>query len=330
MKSDNEVPRAEDQKKAEELLSNVETFCHSADQGDSYIYESLVERIASALATQRQGFERERRELQARIYSLAEGKTNRIYIYEGSDLEAKELNRLESANSALEERVKELEGAFRSANYSAQTFENECTRLKAKVAELTAELQATRKACDQAHQNTLDREEERDRLKAENVELRKTEDAVLGWTHPNFKWYADKIDSLTSRLSCALEALKKILRVCRLRKKWMNPTLAESELKKCTEEIEAESVLTSPDNLRMVEREPWYHADGTFEMLPVEKVKAMRIKAAAVIKAAREFCKVRVCCHWNPDTADEEKKNCMHPLSDALEALEAHEKGGGV
>jgi len=205
MKSDNEVPRAEDQKKAEELLSNVETFCHSADQGDSYIYESLVERIASALATQRQGFERERRELQARIYSLAEGKTNRIYIYEGSDLEAKELNRLESANSALEERVKELEGAFRSANYSAQTFENECTRLKAKVAELTAELQATRKACDQAHQNTLDREEERDRLKAENVELRKTEDAVLGWTHPNFKWYADKIDTLTLALAEARE-----------------------------------------------------------------------------------------------------------------------------
>jgi len=298
MKSDNEVPRAEDQKKAEELLSNVETFCHSADQGDSYIYESLVERIASALATQRQGFERERRELQARIYSLAEGKTNRIYIYEGSDLEAKELNRLESANSALEERVKELEGAFRSANYSAQTFENECTRLKAKVAELTAELQATRKACDQAHQNTLDREEERDRLKAENVELRKTEDAVLGWTHPNFKWYADKIDTLTLALAEAHGALKPI-----------------ADLNTSLEQDYVMGMAGVPDCDIISAREAIANKDG---QRASEEMKGLR----KVVEALKQIADFHV--EEDHDLPEEEMRDI------AKEALEAYESRGKV
>jgi len=348
MSKENEVPSAEDLKKAEELLPfHAIKVCtgkggRTVVDDEQYEEKTLLNQgiadartvLASALSALRASWEKERNEIVTELLDWKKVHSDTLVMY---SVVRKEKQALEAEKKGLEERVREQEyfiGSLHNYDGDAKRLLEETVaenrRLKAKVAELTAELQATRKACDQAHQNTLDREEERDRLKAENVELRKTEDAVLGWTHPNFKWYADKIDSLTSRLSCALEALKKILRVCRLRKKWMNPTLAESELKKCTEEIEAESVLTSPDNLRMVEREPWYHADGTFEMLPVEKVKAMRIKAAAVIKAAREFCKVRVCCHWNPDTADEEKKNCMHPLSDALEALEAHEKGGGV
>ena len=72
-------------------------------------------------------------------------------------------------------RASEYKTEWESAPYREQG-------LKSRNKELEAELQATRKACDQAHQNTLDRDEEIDRLKAKNERLAlKAKNERLAW-----------------------------------------------------------------------------------------------------------------------------------------------------
>jgi len=225
MKSDNEVPRAEDQKKAEELLSNVETFCHSADQGDSYIYESLVERIASALSALRASWEKEKADMTISLKTLEKfwldvvrilGITQTTILENGrSPIEA--LEHLKSEKQALEERVKQAESLKDftlstnkelSIQFYAETLkrDKEINRLKEEI------------KCweiDSGLTKALRENEEIARLKAENERLRseagyhgaKETVDVLSATIESQK---EAIDTLTLALAEAHGALKPI------------------------------------------------------------------------------------------------------------------------
>lgn len=42
----------------------------------------------------------------------------------------------------------------------------------------------------------------------------------------------------------------------------------------------------------------------------------------AVIEAARKFCAVRVCTHFSEEEIEKQKQGCLHPLLEALAALD--------
>jgi len=117
------------------------------------------------------------------------------------------------AMALLEEQVLKALSALRASwekekealNAQGAYFANQKMNLEAEKKGLEERVRELELSIDTLSASRERHAENAGRLKAENVELRKTEDAVLGWTHPNFKWYADKIDTLTHALAEARE-----------------------------------------------------------------------------------------------------------------------------
>lgn len=193
----------------------------------------------SALATQRQGFERERDELASLFGKNMGVKNNQIAS-------------LESANSALEAEVKRLKEAFDFPGEFINQQDKELARLRAENAELNELM---------------------------NVQI------------SNAGERTQKISQLSVRLSCALEALRESEELWPVVVRYFHADqLKNQEWARIQKKVDA--VLTSPDNLRLLERD--------------------RLRDS-VIQAGLLSMK---------------DMSAMGNLWDALEALDAHEKGG--
>lgn len=83
-------------------------------------------------------------------------------------------------------------------------------------------------------------------------------------------------------------------------------------------------------NYLQIPREATYSDVMMFKKIFEESLaeRSERLEAERkVIEAVRDYCAVRVCCHWPPYDQEEHKKSCMHPMVNALARLDS--LGGG-